>query len=57
MLNVHNVNEGGPIAFDENCVMGSIIIIIIIIIITAIEISLGGSPYASTGKTDTNKYT
>ena len=55
MLNVHNVNEGGPIAFDENCVMGSIIIIIIII--TAIEISLGGSPYASTGKTDTNKYT
>jgi hypothetical protein len=56
MLNVHNVNEGGPIAFDGNCVMESIIIIIIIII-TAIEFSLGGCPYASTGKTNTNKYT
>ena len=38
--------------------LGIIIIIIIIIIITAIELSLGGSsPYTTTDKTNTNKYT
>ena len=41
--------------FVENCVMGSVVIIIVI---AAIEFSLGGnSPYTSTGKTNTNKYT
>jgi hypothetical protein len=44
--------------YVENCVMGSVVIITIIIIITAIEFSFGGSsPYTSTGKTNTNKYT